>query len=97
MALSKQAKKIFEDIRLEFGIDDPAGLLILQIVAESWDQYKLAEADVKKNGISLTDRYQQSKSNPALACMRDSKAAILQGLKNLNLNLHDISNGKAII
>jgi phage terminase small subunit len=96
MKLSKQANKIYEDIRQEYGIDDPAGLLILQIVAESWDMYKIAEADVLKNGISLMDRYGQSKANPAASVMRDSKSQILLGLKQLNLNWEVIGNGKTL-
>ena len=88
--LSKTAKKLYDDIRREYSIDDSAGMLLLKTVAESYDQYQSALKQCKEQGYTITDRYGQIKSNPITTVMRDSKSAMLQSLKQLNLDFSSI-------
>lgn len=46
-----------------------------------------AAALIDKHGVCVADRYQQLKSNPAVAAERDSRAAMLQAFKQLNLDV----------
>jgi len=94
MALSKTAQKIYNEIKLEYGISDSGGLLLLQTVAESYDQYKEALKIYEKEGFTIKDRWGQIKVNPATTVMRDSKSAMMQALKALDLDFTAVPSVK---
>ena len=87
MKLSRESARLFDSIKSEYGIKDEAGILLLQTVCESLDLMRVAEKEIQKNGIVVYDRYKQPKPNPACQVLRDSKSAMLQSLKQLNLDI----------
>lgn len=77
----------------EYGIEDQAGLLILQTALESFDRMRLAEAILKKDGMTIMDRFGQPKAHPMTVVERDSRAAMLAALRQLNLDLEPLRDG----
>lgn len=94
MKLSREANKIYKEIRAEYKIHDSAGLLILQTVCESYDQYQKAAEILAEKGYFFTDRLEQPKAHPLAAVMRDSKSAMIQALRQLNLDFTQVDKFK---
>ncbi len=87
--LSPEAKRIYRRITGEYCdiIEDPAGHLILVAAMEAFDRMKQAQAAIAEHGLVFLDRYEQPRANPAAAAERDSRAAMLSALKQLNLDV----------
>ena len=90
--LSKEARNIFKDLCAEYGIDDVAGLRILRVALEAFDRAQAARATIDSEGMTVTDKFNQTKPHPLLPVERDSRAAFLAGLKALNLDLEPLKN-----
>jgi len=90
--LSKEAKSWWGRIVDEYDIQDQAGQLILQIGLEAFDRMRLAQGLLKKEGMTTQDRFGQPKAHPATTVERDSRAAMLGALKQLNLDLEPLND-----
>ena len=88
--LSDEAKKIWKDILAEYSIEDAAGLRILRVSLESFDRAQSARQAIDGEGMTVQDKFGQTKPHPLLAIERDSRAAFLAGLKALNLDLEPL-------
>jgi P27 family predicted phage terminase small subunit len=84
--LSKEAKKIWKALIVEYGIDDMAGQRILRVTLEAFDRAQAARVEIDRDGLTVTDKFGQTKSHPLLPIERDSRAAFLSGMKALNLD-----------
>jgi len=91
--LSKQAKKLFQSIIDEYGIDDSGGLAILTTACEAWDRAKQAREAIEADGLILEDRFKQKKLHPAATVERDSRSQWLQAIKTLGLEPGEIQKG----
>ena len=93
MKLSREAEGLKKRIMAEYDLaGDPAALLILQTAMEAFCRMRQAQEAIQKHGVIYLDRYQQPKANPAVAAERDSRAAMLAALKQLNLDVEIIPN-----
>jgi phage terminase small subunit len=88
--LSPAAKTWWTKLTNEYGIDDQAGLLILETAMRSMDRMAMASALVDQYGAVTVDKFGQLKANPACAVERDSRAAMMAALKSLNLDLEPL-------
>lgn len=88
--LSTEARTIWKEILSEYDIQDSAGLRILRVSLESFDRAQVARKQIDKEGMTVTDKFNQVKPHPLLPIERDSRAAFLSGLKCLNLDLEPI-------
>jgi len=88
--LSKEAKKIWKGLLSEYGIEDIAGLKILRVSLEAFDRAQAAREKIDLEGMTIKDKFDQTKPHPLLANERDSRAAFLSGLKALNLDLEPL-------
>ena len=88
--LSREAKRIWNEIASEYGVDDPAGLRILRVSLEAFDRAQAAREQIEKDGMTLTGRDGQIKNHPLLTVERDARAAFLAGLKALHLDFEPI-------
>ncbi len=91
--LSKEAKKIWREIITEYAIDDIAGLKILRVALEAFDRAQAARETIDREGMTVLDKFNQTKSHPLLPIERDSRAAFLSGLKALNLDIEPLNPG----
>lgn len=88
--LTPEAKRVFRELAVEYNIVDAGGLKILTAGVEAWDRARKAMEQIGKEGMTTQDRWGQVKVHPLCSVERDARAAWLQALKLLNL---DISGG----
>jgi P27 family predicted phage terminase small subunit len=89
-SLSRQAAKLWRGIQDEYRITDPGGLLILRSALEAFDRMREAQEILSTEGVTTTDRFGQPKAHPMTTVERDSRAAMLGALKQLNLDLEPL-------
>ena len=87
---TSETKRIWQEIIDEYTIDDAAGLRILRVALEAFDRSQAARATIDKDGMTVKDKFGQTKPHPLLPIERDSRAAFLAGLKALNLDLEPL-------
>ena len=92
--LSREAKILWRKIQDEYAISDEAGLLILATGLEAFDRMRQAQDILKAEGMTTLDRFQQPRPHPAATIERDSRAAMLAALKQLNLDLEPLRDGR---
>ena len=92
MDLSKEAKEIYDAIKGEYGIDDEAGLLLLQTAMESFDEMRKAQNAMEPGGFTK-DRFGQRKQDPAATNARAARTQMLSALKQLNLDIEPLKDG----
>jgi P27 family predicted phage terminase small subunit len=88
--LSTEARALWRSIVEQYNLDDPAGLAILATTCEALDRMREAQRTIKRDGATVLDRFKQPKIHPATLLERDSRAAVLAGLKALNLDLEPL-------
>lgn len=88
--LNPEARKWFYRIQKEYEITDEGGLLLLITAMEAFCRMKEAQKEIKKDGPTIIDRFGQQKAHPLLTVERDSRAAMLNALKALNLDFEPI-------
>ncbi len=91
--LSAAAKSWQKKLAEEYGIIDPAGMLLLQTAMEAFDRMRQAATLIEKHGVVTEDRFGQLRPNPATTIERDSRSAMLASLKALNLDLEPLHDG----
>ena len=85
MKLSKDSQKLYDSIRKTYSIKDDAGLLLLRVVCESLDTMREAEKEIETRGIVIEDKYGRTKANPACMVIDKARGAMMQALRQLNL------------
>jgi P27 family predicted phage terminase small subunit len=85
--LSAEAKKWWKEIHEGSAIEDRPGLLILATALEAFDRMRAAQVVISELGVTVVDRWAQVKLNPATTIERDSRAAMLSALRQLNLDI----------
>ena len=90
--LSREAQEWWQKLTSEYQLDDEAARLLLQTSLEAFDRMRECQAAIERDGAVVKDRFDQTKSHPALNAERDSRSQMLAALKALNLDvepLHD--------
>lgn len=85
--LSADAAGWYDRLRDEYGIQDEAGRLMLQTAMEAFDRMREAQAAIRVDGLTVKDRFDQTKTHPAATVERDSRSQLMQALKALNLDI----------
>ena len=97
--LTAEARSFWRSIQSEYEIFDAGGLAVLDRAAEALDSLRAAQAVVRRlgpvvegPGRSVAGKREPGavKANPACAVERDSRAAFLGALKQLNLDLEPL-------
>ena len=90
--LSKEASALWNKLLNEYDIADEAGLLILQTAMEARDRMAECQTIIKTEGMQVADRFGQMKAHPLTVTERDSRSAMMQALKQLNLDLEPLND-----
>lgn len=90
VGLSSAAKRLWRGLVQEYGLDDTAGLVILTAGLEAYDRAAAAKVLLDRDGPTITDRWDQQKVHPAASVERDSRAAWMSALKQLNLDIEPL-------
>jgi phage terminase small subunit len=85
--LSSAAVEWWTRLHAEFDLSDEGAAFLLESALRAFDRMNQAAALIEKHGVCIEDRYKQLKPNPACAVERDSRAAMLQAFKALNLDV----------
>jgi P27 family predicted phage terminase small subunit len=88
--LSKEARRLWNEIIAEYSIVDAAGIKILLTALEAFDRAKKCRETIDQEGMQIKDRFGIPKPHPLLAAERDARSQFLHGLKNLNLDLDPV-------
>lgn len=91
--LSATAQSWWRRLRLEYQIDDSAGLLLLGAAMEALDRTNDSEARVRRDGAFVKDRFGQLRPHPGIAVARDARGQLLASLKALNVDLEPLRDG----
>lgn len=84
--LTPAARRLFGRLRDEFGIDDAAGLLLLQSACEAFDRVQQARTILAAEGPITRDRYGMPKPHPACGVERDARTQMHAALRLLKLS-----------
>ncbi len=85
--LSPAAVSWWKRLHHEFDLADEGAAFLLESALRAFDRMNQAAELIDRHGVCILDRYQQLKPNPAVAAERDSRAAMLQAFKALNLDV----------
>ena len=85
--LTKEAKTIWRTLVKEYAIVDSGGLEILRVALEAFDRAQKCRVSIDKVGLVVKDRFGAVRPHPLLPMERDSRAAFLQALKQLCLDV----------
>lgn len=88
--LSAAAKSWWKRLHEEFDLDDEGAYFLLETALKAFDRMCQAGALIEEHGIVIADKFGQLKPNPAVTVERDSRAAMLQAFKALNLDLEPL-------
>ena len=89
--LSTEAQALQKRICSEYAINDCAGQHLLQTALEAFDRMRQAQALIDEHGLCILDRFGTLKPNPAAVIERDSRAAMLGAIKQLNLDIQPLA------
>jgi hypothetical protein len=84
------AKKYFASIAREYDITDAGGQAIIKMGEEALVAVWKAEAQVEREGMTVTDKFGQLKIHPLMPTIRDSRAQVLKALSMLHLDLEPL-------
>jgi phage terminase small subunit len=87
-----ETRRRIEDLITEYGIDDVAGLLLLQQYGNSEAREIQAREQIAAEGQTVLDRFDQQKPHPLLATERDARSQKLHALKALNLDVEPLND-----
>ncbi len=76
--LSRAAKDWHRRLTTEFEIQDEAGLLLLETAMRAYDRAETARALLERDGVTIADRWGQTKPHPAAAIERDARSGLCQ-------------------
>ena len=91
--LSKAAKALWAELVEEYGIVDSGGVRTLEAGIPQFDRAEQLRREIKKQGVTITDRFGIPKANPLLAAERDARAQWLATLKQLCLDVEPLHPG----
>jgi P27 family predicted phage terminase small subunit len=90
--LTKEAQALWGKLLDEYSIEDAGGLLLLSTALEAFDRMRECQKIIKKEGLQLPDRFAQMKAHPLTITERDSRSAMMQAIKSLNLDLEALQD-----
>ena len=85
--LSTEARRWWDRIAGEYDLGEDHGPLLLQTALEAFDRMRGCQKQIAKDGPMLPDRFGQLKAHPLLAAERDSRAQMMQAIKQLGLDI----------
>ncbi len=91
--LSKTSRALWKAIVSEYGLEDPAGLKILEVGLQALDRAQRCREQIDRDGELVADRFGQKKPHPLLPAERDSRAQFMAAMKALNLDLEPLQDG----
>lgn len=86
-SVSDAAAAWWRSVREEYGIDDAAGLALLEQAALALTRAEQARAAIDRDGLTVTDRFGCVKHHPLLPHLRDAESSFRSSLRDLRLDV----------
>ena len=83
--LGATGRELWGKLVREYRIDDEHGKAVLGVACRSADRAESCRLAVEKAGLTVKDRFRQTRPHPLLAVERGARAQMLQALKQLSL------------
>lgn len=83
--LSKESRSWWNSVVKEYSLE-PHHLRVLQVCCESWDMMQQAREVLAEEGITVVGSRGQLQPHPASTILRDSRTALLRGIRELGLD-----------
>jgi P27 family predicted phage terminase small subunit len=84
--LSVEAGAVWRRVLADYNLDDAAGRAILATGLEAFDRMRAAQAEIRKHGVVVENRFGELKPNPAVGIERDSRTGMLSSFRLLRLD-----------
>lgn len=91
--LAGEGLELWNAVATEYGICDAGGLQLLAAAARAVQRSQEARQAIERDGLLVSDRFGVLRAHAAVAIERDSRAAMLQALKQLHLDLEPLRDG----
>lgn len=80
------AKRMWQRLLSDYQIDDSAGLSLLEAACASYQRAEDARKIVRREGLTVLDRFNQKKTHPACSVERDARSQMISALRALKLS-----------
>lgn len=90
--LSEAACQWWQRLTAEYSIGDAAGKLLLESALRCFDRLQECQEAIAADGVSIKDKWGQTKAHPLLSAERDARSGMLSALKALNFDLEQVGN-----
>ncbi len=91
--LKPEGALLWRELTSEYGIDDAAGLALVESAAACVDRIRAAQAAIAEHGEIVVDRYGAPKLNPACTLEKDARSGLLACFKALHLDIEPLRDG----
>jgi P27 family predicted phage terminase small subunit len=86
-----EAKRLFTQIRDEYGISDATGIHYLTTACRHFGRMRTAQAILAKDGPVIRDRFGELRQHPAATVERDASASMIKAFRALNLDIGKVA------
>ena len=86
--LKPKTKKWWSSVVRDWHLE-PHHIRLLTLAAESWDRCQDARELIADEGLTIMDRFNQTRAHPAVAIERDSRLAFARLLRELQLDIEE--------
>ena len=83
--LTPASRKLWARLLEEFSMDDAAARMLLTSALEARDRAEAARLSIAADGLTVRDRFGQTKPHPLLAAERDAHGMMVRALRALRL------------
>ena len=87
--LKKAAKDMWSRLIEDYEINDSAGLALLESACICYQRAEDARKQVRREGLTIKDRFEQIRPHPCCAIERDSRGQMVAALRALKLSPGD--------
>mgnify|MGYP001173876165 FL=1 len=88
--LKTAAKRMWERLQADFCIDDSAGLCLLEAACSAYQLSEDARELVRREGLTVTDRFGQARPHPGCAIERDARGQMIAAFRALKLSPEEV-------
>jgi len=83
--LGEAGRALWQRVCADFCFEDAASLATLAEACHALDLLELARGELRRDGVTFRDRWDQPRPNPAAQIVRDSRAGLLSCLRALGV------------
>lgn len=92
-SLSRGARAWWNALQREYQLDDQAAKFLLEEALLCFDRVTAARKVIEVEGMTVEDRFHQTRPHPLLAAERDARSGMLAAFKALCLDIEPLRDG----